>query len=67
MANEKKKVVKIDGKDYPIDTLSKKAQSQVVNLQVTDAEIEGLKRKLAIYQTARVAYATALKAELPKH
>jgi len=37
-----------------------------VNLRVTDAEIEKLKQQLAIYQTARTAYARALSAELPK-
>lgn len=66
MTDEKQSTVTIDGAAYNIADLSENAQSQVVNLRVTDAEIEKLKQQLAIYQTARTAYATALKAELPE-
>ncbi|MEC4766721.1 hypothetical protein LPL18_005140 [Halomonas sp. CUBES01] len=34
--------------------------------RLTNAEIEKLKQQLAIYQTARAAYARALSEELPK-
>ncbi len=56
----------IDGVEYALDQLSEEARKQVVNLGVTDQEISRLKQQLAIFQTARAAYAGALKAELPK-
>lgn len=61
------KSVTIDGKEYALDSLSSEAKGQIVNLRVTDAEIERLKALLAIAQTARGAYAKALQGMLPKH
>lgn len=66
MTDEQKPTVTIDGAEYNVSDLSENAQNQVVNLRVTDAEIDKLKQQLAIYQTARTAYANALKAELPE-
>lgn len=66
MAEEQQATVTIDGTDYNTADLTESARNQVVNLRVTDAEIEKLKQQLAIYQTARTAYANALKAELPE-
>ncbi len=57
--------IKIDGKDYDIDTLSPEAKAQLTSLQMTDTEIQRLKIQLAIAQTARNAYANALKSRLP--
>lgn len=53
----------IDGREFNVADLSDDARNQVLNLRVTDAEIEKLKQQLAIAQTA---YANALKAELPE-
>ena len=58
--------ITIDGQSYNIEVLSEQARNQVLNLRVTDQEIARLKQQLAIYQTARVAYARALSEELPK-
>ncbi len=66
MADKQTQTVTIDGTEYNITDLSEAARSQVVNLRVTDAEIEKLQQQLAIYQTARTAYARALGDELPK-
>lgn len=66
MADEQQQTLTIDGTEYNVADLSENAQNQVVNLRVTEAEIEKLKQQLAIYQTARTAYARALSAELPK-
>ena len=66
MADEKTQTITIDGTDYNLADLSESARSQVVNLRVTDAEIEKLNQQLAIFQTARTAYARALGEELPK-
>jgi len=65
MADEPQTIT-IDGAEYILAELSEAARSQVVNLRITDAEIEKLNQQLAIYQTARTAYANALAAELPK-
>jgi hypothetical protein len=67
--NEKtmsKNTITIDGNTYETDKLSEQARAQVTNLRVTDAEIERLKARLAIFQTARMTYAKALKDELSK-
>lgn len=66
MADEQPQTVTIDGTEYNVADLSENARNQVVNLRVTDAEIEKLKQQLAIYQTARTAYARALSEALPK-
>jgi glycerate kinase len=66
MADEKTQTITIDGTEYHLTDLSDNAKQQVANLRVTDAEIEKLKQQLAIYQTARTAYARALAEELPK-
>lgn len=57
--------IKIDGKDYSVDALSQEAKTQVLNIRVAEREIKQLQAKLAIAQTARNAYAQALKAALP--
>lgn len=58
--------ITINGTQYEADKLSESARNQVANLRVTDQEIERVKQQLAIYQTARAAYAQALSQELPK-
>ncbi len=59
--------IKIDNKDYDLDTLSGEARAQLISLQATDQEIQRLQIQLAIAQTARNAYAKALQELLPKH
>ena len=66
MAEQEKRSITIDGNEYSLADLSENARQQVMNLRVTDQEIERLKQRLAIAQTARTAYANALKDELPK-
>ena len=66
MVDEESQKVTIDDKEYDPDNLSDSAKGQIVNLQVVDQEIASLQQKLAIAQTARNAYATALKEELPE-
>ncbi|WP_299315935.1 DUF6447 family protein [uncultured Halomonas sp.] len=65
MAEKKaERTVTIDGQEYNLDQLSEKAQKQLVNLRITDEEIQRLNHQLAIAQTARFAYANALKQEI---
>ena len=57
--------VTIDNKEYDADALSAEAKTQLVNLQVTDQKIAELQTQMAIYQTARAAYARELLTVLP--
>jgi len=63
---QEQQTLTIDGTEYNLADLSDNAKQQVANLRVTDTEIDKLKQQLAIYQTARTAYARALSEELPK-
>jgi len=58
--------VTVDGKEYPMADLTDEARSQLANVQIADQEIARLNMLLALAQTARNAYATALGAALPK-
>ena len=60
------KIITIDGKEHELSNLSDNAKAQVTNLRVTDAEIRRIQAQLAIFQTARLSYAKALKDELQK-
>ncbi|MCA8866660.1 MULTISPECIES: DUF6447 family protein [unclassified Halomonas] len=66
MAKDKGQTVTIDGSEYNVADLSENARNQLLNLRVTDQEIQRLNQQLAIAQTARTAYARALKDELPE-
>ena len=57
--------IKIDNIDYDSDTLSAEAKAQLVSLQFCDQELARLQAQAAAYQTARMAYAKALKEALP--
>ena len=56
--------ITIDDVEYDLDSLSDNARAQVVNLQATDQELARARSLVAILQTARMAYANALKAQL---
>lgn len=58
--------ITIDGKDYDTEALSEEARNALQNIQYCDKEVAELKRKMAMAQTARNAYAQALKTDLPK-
>jgi hypothetical protein len=58
-------IVKIDNKDYELDSLSVEAKSQLSALQFCDQELAKLQAQAAVYQTARIAYAKALSEALP--
>jgi hypothetical protein len=57
--------ITIDNVEYDTDNLSDQAKQQLQMLQVTEQELARLNGQLAIAQTARIAYANALKASLP--
>ena len=58
--------IKIDDKEYDLDSLSPEVKAQLEMLVATDNKIRELQRDLAIAQTARVAYSRALSDALPK-
>jgi len=58
--------IKIDDKDYDLDSLNEAAKQQLANLNVVDQEIARLNVQLGIAHTARNSYAMALNEVLPK-
>lgn len=58
--------VTVDGISYRVSALSAAAQEQVTNLQFVDAQMSDLRARLAVFQTARNAYQTALRELLPR-
>ena len=59
--------VTIDGKEFDVDQLTENAKNQLEALQACEQKIRQIQTDLAIAQTARSAYAMALKSELPKN
>jgi len=57
-------LIKIDEKDYELDTLSDDAKGQLAMLQFVDAELQRLTAQTAVLQTARMAYSKALNEAL---
>ena len=58
--------INIDDQPYDFDTLSDEAKAQLGSLRFVDSEIARLQGQIAAFQTARLAYAQALKTELGK-
>jgi hypothetical protein len=57
--------IKIDNQDYELDQISGDAKAQLASMQFCDQELARLQAQAAAYQTARMAYAKALKEALP--
>ena len=57
--------IKIDNKEYDVDSLSNEAKAQLGSIQFVDNEIARLQGQLAAMQTARNAYVKALSGLLP--
>jgi hypothetical protein len=57
--------IKIDNQDYELDELSDEAKAQLASIQFCDQELARLQSQAAAYQTARMAYAKALKEVMP--
>lgn len=52
--------ITINGTSYASENLSEAAKTQAQNIQVVDAELARLQQQVAIAQTARNAYVSAL-------
>ena len=57
--------IKIDNKEYDLDTLSEDCKAQLVSIQFVDQELARLQAQIAVLQTAKSTYAQALKNSLP--
>ncbi len=57
-------IIKIDSKEYELDSLPDEAKGQLQSLQFVDAELERLNALSAVLQTARIAYFKALQQSL---
>ncbi len=58
--------ITIDDIEYNTEDLSDNGKAQLASLQFLEQQMAKLKNEIAVYQTARAAYAQALKAELEK-
>ena len=56
--------IKINGKDYDLETLSENAKKQIVSLQFVQNELQKLNAQIAAYKTAEAAYSKALENEI---
>ena len=56
--------VTVDGIEYNTEDLSENGKAQLASLQFLEVQMKKLKGEIAVYQTARNSYVTALKAEL---
>ena len=59
-------IIKVDNIEYERDTLSDEAKKQLQMLQYVDSELSRLQAQTAVLQTARIAYANALKQALDR-
>ena len=57
--------IKIDNKEYDLDTLSDECKAQLASIQFVEQELVRLQAKAAAFQTAKTAYLQALKNSLP--
>ena len=58
--------IKIDDIEYNTEDLSENGKAQLASLQFLEVQMNKLKSEIAVYQTARASYVSALKAELEK-
>lgn len=58
--------ITVDGIEYNTEDLSDNGKAQLASLQFLEAQITKIKNEIAVYQTAKNAYISALKLELEK-
>ena len=57
-------VIKIDNKEYDLDTLSDECKVQLASIQFVDQELARLQAQAAVLQTAKASYIQGLKASM---
>lgn len=58
--------ITVDDIEYNTEDLSDNGKAQLASLQFLEVQMSKLRNEIAVYQTAKNAYVTALKAELEK-
>jgi hypothetical protein len=58
--------ITIDDIEYHTEDLTENGQAQLASLQFLEGQMQKIRQEMAVYQTAQVAYAQALKAEIAK-
>jgi hypothetical protein len=58
--------IKVGEMEYNTEDLSDNGKAQLASLQFLEVQMQKLKNEIAVYQTARIGYVAALKAELEK-
>jgi hypothetical protein len=58
--------ITVEGIEYNTEDLSENGKSQLASLQFLEVQMNKLKSEIAVYQTARNSYVSALKVELEK-
>lgn len=56
--------ITVDGIDYNTEDLTENGKAQLASLQFLEVQMNKLKSEIAVYETARKAYFSNLKAEL---
>ena len=56
--------IKIDDVEYNSEDLSDAGRGQLQSLQFLETQLQQLRNKIAVYQTAHAAYVSGLKAEI---
>ena len=59
--------ISIDGVDYNTEDLSDNGKAQLASLQFVEVQMNKIKAEIAVYQTAKQAYANKLKQLLNEH
>ena len=62
--NDNQQTLSLDGQIYAMSDLPPVAHDTLVSFQFVEARLRQLRGEMAVSQTAHVAYARALKAEL---
>jgi len=57
--------IKIDNKEYDLDTLSDECKAQLASIQFVEQELARLQAQAAVLQTAKASYLLALQKSLP--
>ena len=64
MTDETTPTITLDGASYSVSDLTQTVRDTLQSLQFVEVKLRQLQGELAVSQTAHVAYARALKAEL---
>jgi len=58
--------ITVDGIEYNTEDLSDNGKAQLASLQFLEVQMNKLQNEIAVFQTAKAAYTSALKVELEK-